>query len=299
MRFTRLKRNLVLFLFSALGSAALLLFLYNATLTVEYEEQKTVLPGIDTVPREYWEELGQKKIFWGHRELGDDIIEGIKEVRQKYDFIKLNIVETTDPAAFDQPIFAHAELGTCVYPLTKIDAFTRVLEEGVGEKIDIALLKFCYGDFRWESNSEQTWERYKQMMNNLKEKYPNVQFIHVTAPICTRPLRGRTIVREFIKYLVGRPTIWADNAKRQSYNNWLTTTFANSEPVFDLAKVESVGQEGFRSYVTYEGEKVYVLAPGLAMSVGNINIPGSRHIAEQLLICLANTAGIPKSSAHP
>jgi len=299
MRFTRLTRNLVLFLVAVLGSAALLLYLYNATLAVEYEEQKTVLPRISDVPREYWDELAHKKIFWGHRELGECVLDGITAIMRKHDFIKLNIVRTTDPNTFNKPILAHAELGTCVYPLTKIDEFDRVLQEGVGEKIDIALLKFCYSDFRWESNSEQTWERYRQMVNALRDKYPAVQFIHVTCPICTRPLRGQIIVREFVKYLLGRPTIWADNAKRQSYNNFLISTYGGKDTVFDLARVESVGLEGFRRYVTYEEEKVYVLAPGLAMSVGNTNVQGSIQIAEQLLICLANTAGVPKSSAPP
>ena len=130
----------------------------------------------------------------------------------------------------------------------------------------------------------------EQMITELKNTYPKVQFVHVTSPVCSRPKNARSFFRECVKYLVGRPTIWDDNVKRQGYNGLLTSTFEAEDPVFDLARVESVGPDGYRSYIPYQGENVYVLSPLWAASAGNTNEAGSKHIAEQLLIVLAKTA---------
>ena len=98
------------------------------------------------MPIEYWTKLSQKKIFFAHTELGDQIIDGMEAIVHKYDYIKLNIVRTTDPSAFDRPIFAHAKIGKCMNPNSKIGGFKNVLDGGIGKRADIASLKFCYMD---------------------------------------------------------------------------------------------------------------------------------------------------------
>ena len=61
------------------------------------------MPSIDDIPREHWAQLAQKKIFFGHRSVGYNIIDGIKDIMAERPYIKLNIVETSDPAQVDHP----------------------------------------------------------------------------------------------------------------------------------------------------------------------------------------------------
>ncbi len=90
---------------------------------IKTDVNKITLPSIDDVPREYWAKLAEKKIFFGHQSVGYNIIEGVKDIMRERNYIKLNIVETREPVQFDQPIFAHAEVGRNTNPATKIVAF--------------------------------------------------------------------------------------------------------------------------------------------------------------------------------
>ena len=70
-------------------------------------EETTQFPSIKDVPNSAWEKLSQKKIFFGHQSVGFNIIDGLKDLMKENPQIKLNIVETSNPADFDAPIVAH------------------------------------------------------------------------------------------------------------------------------------------------------------------------------------------------
>jgi hypothetical protein len=56
---------------------------------IRTDTNKITLPSIDDVPKEYWAKLAGKKIFFGHKSAGYDIIDGIAGVMNEYDYIKL------------------------------------------------------------------------------------------------------------------------------------------------------------------------------------------------------------------
>jgi len=52
------------------------------------DTNKISLPSIDDVPKEYWAKLAEKKIFFGHKSVGYNIIDGIADVMSERDYIK-------------------------------------------------------------------------------------------------------------------------------------------------------------------------------------------------------------------
>ena len=66
----------------------------------EMPEKATKFPSIKDVSSEKWENLSQKKIYFGHQSVGFNIIDGIKDVMKENPQIKLNIVETANESDF-------------------------------------------------------------------------------------------------------------------------------------------------------------------------------------------------------
>jgi len=262
----------------------------GARIKTTTDVNKVTLPSLDDVPPENWARLAQKKIFFGHHSVGYDIIDGISDIMAERDCVKLNIIETCDPADFDQPVFAHMRVGTNADPLSKIDDFKKIMDSGVGDKADIVFFKFCYVDVMRDSDAQQILDSYKMAMAQLQSRYPTARFLHVTVPIRSTPKGLEENLKHFIRSLIGRPGVLDDNIVRQHYNKMLCDTYSETEPVFDLALSESTDPNGFRRYAV-KGEKVYVMISEYTDDGGHLNCRGRRKAAEQLLIALAGMTG--------
>ena len=49
------------------------------------------------VPQEKWDRLAQKRVYFGHQSVGQNILDGIKTVMNSFPKIHLNIVEHRTP----------------------------------------------------------------------------------------------------------------------------------------------------------------------------------------------------------
>ncbi|MBW8041240.1 MAG: hypothetical protein FVQ85_14725 [Planctomycetes bacterium] len=254
---------------------------------------KTELPSIDDVPREYWAKLAEKKIFFGHKSVGYNIIQGVKDIMAEHNFIKLNIVETHDPAQFDRPIFAHDQVGQNKDPLSKIKAFENIMDTGLGNKVDIALLKFCYVDLMRDSNPQKIYTDYQNTIEDLRGRYPETTFVHVTVPVRSAPKGLKRNLKESIKLLIGRPGVLDDNLKRQQYNTLLSDACSKIDTLFDLALAESISPAGSRCYAVKEKAGIYFMDSKYTYDGGHLNEKGRKRVAEQLLIILAELANRP------
>lgn len=251
---------------------------------------KIALPSIDDVPKEYWAKLAEKKIFFGHQSVGYNIIEGVRDIINEREYMKLNVVETKEPAEFDQPIFAHSQVGKNTDPASKITGFRNIMDAGVGNKVDIAFFKFCYVDIMRDSDPQEIFDDYSNGIEGLKARYPETKFLHVTVPVRSTPKGAKRTLKEHVKLLIGKPGTLDDNIKRQHYNTLLNEAYSKTDPVFDLALVESVDPGGFRYYANKGVEKVFVMALQYTDDGGHLNEEGRKKVAEQLLITLAKIA---------
>ena len=283
-------RSLQVFIIIAASLAAGILIMVISVIQTRTDSTKVILPSIDDVPREHWIKLAGKKIFFGHQSVGYNIIDGITDVLNERDYIKLNIIEAREPSAFDQPVFAHSQVGMNTKPFSKIERFVEIMDSGVGNNVDIAFFKFCYVDIMRDSNPEEIFNGYSAALEGLKNRYPNTKFLHVTVPIRSVPKGAKRYLKQALKLLIGSPGFFEDNIMRGHYNNLLNGSYSKTGLFFDLALIESVNSNGFKCYALKGTEKVSVMAPEYTEDGGHLNGLGRKKAAEQLLMNLAEIA---------
>jgi hypothetical protein len=259
---------------------------YLAKTGLRRERGLTPLLAIGDVPAQSWNGLANARIFFGHQSVGFNIVNGLEDITRQGGSVKLNIVETYSPADFAGPVFAHSPVGKNSQPMSKIERFVEIMDAGAGDKVDVAFLKFCYVDITNKSNPREIFEKYKTAISGLEKRYPKVKFIHLTTPLKSATKGFNKTFRSFIKWLFRMPTALDDNLKREEYNKLIRDAYGGSGRVFDLALVESAGQNGLSCFVTVKGQRIPFMAPEYTDDGGHLNQRGRKAVAEQMLIFL-------------
>lgn len=242
----------------------------------------------DTIPSEKWETLSAKKIFFGHHSVGENIISGMEEVSRDSTTIDLKIIQTKDASTLGSGgFFAHGETGHNFDPASKITSFKQVLENGMGNKVDIAFMKFCFVDIGTETDFATLFQQYKKTMDLLKKEFPHVTFVHVTVPLYVEPQGIKSSVKQKIKMLLGKNDFYENTAKAK-YNRLLRAEYAGKEPLFDLASFESTYPDG-RRLLHKDGDLDYEsLIPEYSSDGGHLNKQGQEVVSKALLAFLAS-----------
>jgi hypothetical protein len=248
------------------------------------EPSKTTFPSIKNVPAEAWQKLAQKKIYFGHQSVGQNIIDGIQDVMKENQQIKLNVVETNDVKDFNTPVLAHSPVGRNMDPVSKCDAFADYMVRDLGQKVNIAFFKFCYIDILHATDVDKVFAGYQNSAALTKKSFPNVTIIHITTPLRV----VQTGPRVWIKKIIGRPIGgYDDNVKREQFNAMLRKEYSGKEPVFDLASIESTFPDGSQTTFEKHGEVYPALVTAYTNDGGHLNEVGRKKVAEQLLIFLS------------
>ena len=248
---------------------------------------QVTFPTIKDVPAEAWQKLAQKKIYFGHQSVGYNIMDGVRYIMKENPQIKLNIVETNDPARFNVPLFAHSSIGKNEDPRSKCEDFDNVIAKKIAGKVDIAFFKFCYVDIVSNTDVNKLFATYNETLLSMKEKYPTAMFVHMTVPLTV----AQTGPKVWIKKIIGRPIGgYDDNIKREQFNTLLRKEYSTKEPIFDLAGIESIFPDGTRSTLEKDSKEYPALVPVYTNDGGHLNELGRKVVAEQLLIFLATLA---------
>lgn len=224
--------------------------------------------------------LSQSRIFFAHQSVGQNILTGVSELISAHEIENLNLIETTDPDDFKQPVFGHACLGNNYEPNTKIQNFKKVLDSGIGELVDIAILKFCYVDIGMDTNINQLFASYMELATYLSRRFPRLVLVHVTIPLtrCKTSL-FRKISRLFTE---NAQACCHKNLLRHTYNNRLIGQY-DSETVFDLASIESTHATGKMEHCFCAGENIPSLVPLYTNDGGHLNERGRILVAGKFL----------------
>jgi hypothetical protein len=243
---------------------------------------QTGLSRLDEISGNYWDALSQKRIFFGHKSVGVNIIEGLKEVMARKSGIHLDIRETIDPADFSGPVLAHSPIGRNKVPLSKIEAFRVIMESGVGRAVDIAFFKFCFVDFDHETDVESVFKSYVGLVDGLEKRFPRLKIVTFTVPLMSKPVGIRTR----LKKLLGRlPWYEEDNVKRNLYNDMLRARFKGS--LFDLAAIESRIDDTKKATFRDNGKEYELLNLAYTDDGGHLNSMGRQVVAIELLRTLS------------
>lgn len=263
----------------------------------EMEQQKIESNALKNVQPSLWENLSQKKIYFGHQSVGYNIVDGINDLIKENPQIKLNIVEINGIKDFSVGTFAHSKIGKNRDPDSKFDAFEKFLEQ-IGGNVDIVFVKCCYVDIGAGADIERIFDVYKRKMAQIKKKYPKTIVIHFTVPLETAKIPFKFWLKIFknagwsyrLTMIKNIGNIWRydANIKRNEFNELITKEYADKEPVFDLAKMESTHPDGTRKTFTKDGKTYYSMVPDYTYDGGHLNEVGRKRAAEQLLIFLVN-----------
>jgi hypothetical protein len=228
-------------------------------------------------------EIGGMKIYFGHQSVGANILDGIRDLQGGRSDVRLDIVSLGDRTVPSGPYFAESLVGKNGKPGTKCDAFGKHVAELAPDSLDIALMKFCYVDFKKGTDVPAVLAIYRSMVDSLRKKAPHVTFVHVTVPLTVRTAGWKKI----LKRVLGREEASdIENAKRNEFNEMLRQQYG-SEPVFDLAAIESTYPDGAREYFSAQGKPVYTLISGFTDDGAHLNKAGRDVAARELVHLLA------------
>jgi hypothetical protein len=230
------------------------------------------------------ETVGNMRVYFGHQSVGMNILQGLKEISAEAGSSTLKLVSPEEARKLSGPFFAESTIGKNGKPNVKCDAFRDVInQEGFGDSLDVAFLKFCYVDIRAITKVDEMFAYYKQTVLELQKKYPKLTFMHITAPLTTRSAGWK----RFIKGILGRDDSSDLEAyKRSAYNDMILQEYGKAV-VFDLAGVESTESDGTRSSFELEGKTVYTLLPEFTDDGGHLNEKGQRVAAREILRTVA------------
>lgn len=234
------------------------------------------LTDLAQLPAARWQALAGKRIWFGHRSVGQDILAGVEAIAAELPQVALRIGE---PAALrGGPGLAHALIGSNGDPASKLRDVTQQLEAARGTAIDVALMKFCYVDIDRGTDVERLFGDYRRAVAEWRRLHPETRFVHCTVPLCAPPATWK----ERLKNVLGRGEA-AVNLRREAFNRLLRAEYGGREPVFDLAAAESTLPDGTR--VTAGGAPC--LAACYTTDGGHLDAVGRRVVARALLRVLA------------
>lgn len=239
---------------------------------------------IEDVPKEKWQELAKKKIYFGHQSVGFNIVDGMQAVMKEHPEIQLNIVESRnnmDPGG----AFVHSKIGENRKPVTKINDFVKVINQDFGVTPDAAALKFCYVDAHDKIDINDLFQQYKEAMSTLKKEHPDLVIIHFTMPLRTQPISWKTKAKLF---LGKEPWEFADNIKRNQFNQLLSKEYQEESLFFDIAWFEAMAENGTIIGFKYKGKEYLAMNPKFSSDGGHLNEEGRRIVAEALLVFFVN-----------
>ncbi len=266
------------------------LILLNSSALVETEDCGRELISVDSIPSNRWDVLGRKNVFFGHQSVGQNLVVGLSEILDENPEIKLNIVESTEFNEMASGNFFHGKIGQNIRPLSKIESFSEIITTNEGKNIDIAFIKFCYVDLMAQSDPVELFEAYTRAMETLRQRMPEIVFIHVTIPIESLPRGAKNMIKEGVKKVLRRPGVYERNLVRHRYNEMLRSAYEGKEPIFDIARLESTNPQGCTVFRAVGSEKVPFMDARFTADGGHLNKLARKRIAEQLLIVLANAA---------
>jgi hypothetical protein len=256
---------------------------------VGVSEKDVTFTRLSEVPKEKLEALSQKTYFFGHQSVGRNMLDGLRMLMGEHPELKLNIQESESVEHAAPGAFLHSNVGKNREPLTKIAQYESALESGLGPKVNAAFLKFCYVDMVAAGDPQALFDQYRDSVGRLKAKYPETTFVHFTLPLKSPKGGFKNLIKRLIGWEIPGDT---DNVQRSHYNALLRAAYEGREPVFDIAKLESVDPATGKAFTfTFDGKEYEAMSPANTYDGGHLTDSGKRWIAEQLIVFLANLEG--------
>ncbi len=272
-------------LFGVLGTIVVLVLAAAAVLDDVWRDKSMPIQGIaaPTITADDLTAVNRTRVFFGHQSVGENVLAGIRGVYAKHNVPAPLIEQGSTQPGPDGGFIAHQFIGQNERPLLKIEDFDKTMRSGMGEQVDVVLMKLCYIDITSGTDVDALFARYRDTMDALEKDYPNATFIHTTVPLTTEP--G---FKAKLKAKLGGSDRFgqAENVMRERYNTLIRNEYGNRH-LFDLAAIESTNPNGTRDSRRYDGQVYFTLYQGYASDLGHLNQEGSEIAATAFLQAIA------------
>ncbi|MDN5851265.1 MAG: hypothetical protein L0K86_00200 [Actinomycetia bacterium] len=249
------------------------------------ENQRT--PHIFNVAPSDLTSVSQAKVFFGHQSVGMNVLDGVRMVYAAHNMIAPLIERGVTMPSGGAGVIEHEFIGENKKPLLKIQDFDAKLRAaGLGNSVDVAMMKFCFLDVEKGTNVEELFAAYRATMADLQRDFPNLTIVHATVSLTTE----QGFMSKLKSWVTGSDkSSEADNAAREQLNALIRKEYAGKH-LFDLAAAESTLPDGTRAGGTYEGMPYYQLYDGYAANYGHLNDAGAQSAATAWLSVVAQAA---------
>jgi len=228
--------------------------------------------------------VANKKVFFGHQSVGENILHGLSLVDSDRG---IKVIDIKDSAGKYRDIsgFYHAKIGNNRSPESKINGFEKLVETYFNGDLDVAFLKLCYVDVTRDTAIAELFSHYQSALKRLKEKFPDIVFVHFTVPLTV----SNTTWKTQLKQVLGQEDIWeyADNIKRNQYNQMVFEEYMGEEPIFDIATLEATHSDRSKEIFNIKGQDYHAMAKENSSDGGHLNDSGSKRVILPLIDLLA------------
>jgi hypothetical protein len=230
--------------------------------------------------------VSRTKVFFAHQSVGMNVLASVPGVYAAHGMATPEIEENVARPGRDGGLVCHAFIGENEKPLLKIKDFDAKVRSGIGQQIDVAMMKLCYVDITGDTDIGAMFAAYRQTIAALERDFPEVIFVHVTVPLMTQ--QGQ--LSKLKSLLTGSSQQGpAANVARGRLNTVIRREYAGGH-LFDLAAIESTMPDGRRATGTHKGQEYYRLYDGYASDSGHLNGEGARAAAIQWLKAIAQAS---------
>ena len=240
-----------------------------------------------TVTDEQLTDASEATVFFAHQSVGVNVVDGIAAVYANHDVPTPAVVDVTDGQTADAGLL-HLRIGTNGDPHGKIHAFDAMIRDGLGDDVDVAMLKLCYVDIRDGADIDAIFTDYRDTIAALQHDYPQTSFVAATVPLNTKRDPVATL-----KGWLGRGDRYGaeHNALREQLNAMIRAEYAGAGALFDIAAIESTAPDGNRSTGRHRGTVYYALDQGYASDHGHLNEAGAVAAAQGFLSVVSEALG--------
>lgn len=230
--------------------------------------------------KQHLQAIASSTVLFGHQSVGSNLLDGLQALA-KGEGIDLRISEVKGAQELRPGTLGHVFVAHNGDPRRKLASFGSALE---GADPDVALVKFCYVDFDSTTDARALFSEYEKTLQALRAKHPRTTFVHVTVPLQA----DEGMLKSLAKKLLGKKTgAVPTNARREEFNGLLRRAYAG-EPLFDLARVESVDSSGQPVSARFDGKPVPMLAREYTHDGGHLNAAGSWRAALEFVNVVGN-----------
>lgn len=242
------------------------------------EPSADVTSRLDSVTPAEWATLGQRRVFFAHQSVGGNVIQGVETLLRERPSLGLRLVRSSQPDTIVGGALIHNFVGENGVPSSKTEGFAAIVGSADQHPIDVGMQKFCYADFNKHTDPAAFFAAYEERIETLRRQRPNLQIVHVTAPL----LEKRFSLKDIARAVLGKTTTEVQTARVRAFNDLLRARYGNVDPVFDLAAVESDGTGTGANRAAESLAAQFATPDG-----GHLNPLGQRVVAAAFLVFLA------------